>query len=160
MRSVGPPPKTLNQGIPFEWRGYEAGEGVMTFSGNWNRGILTFLDGGKITAQMNSDLCGKFSFSGAFKQRPRKSIVQQRKEVKAWKKEWRGINWTNYAIANKTRWGGWGGDEKFESAFESDTTAGHHKREDKLNLEDFLEGSDSDELECEDSDLSMSNIAF
>jgi hypothetical protein len=46
---------------------------------------------------MNGDLCGKFSFSGALQQRagkqiPRKSAVQQRKEVKAWKKEWRGIN--------------------------------------------------------------------
>ena len=57
----------------------------MTFM-ECNRGILTFLDGGKITAQMSGDLCGKFSFSGALQQRagkpiPRKSAVQQRKEV-------------------------------------------------------------------------------
>ena len=129
----------------------------MTFKDS-NRGILTFLDGGKITAQMNCDSCDKFSFSGAFKQRPRKSIVQQRNVVKEWKKEWRGVNRTNYEIANEARWGGWGGEEKDESAFESDTTAGHHKREHKLDLENFLEGSDSDEYE--DSDLSMSNVSF
>ena len=157
MRSVGPPPQSLNQGIPFEWRGYEAGEDVMTF-GDSNRGILTFLDGWKITAQMNGDLCSQFSFSGAIKQVPRKSIVQQRNKVKEWKKEWRGINWTNYAVLNKTSWGGWGGEEKEESAFESDTTAGHHKREHKLDLENFLEGSDSNE--DHDEDLSMSDSAF
>ena len=116
----------------------------MTFSDNSNRGILTFLDGGKITAQMSGDLCGKFSFSGALQQHvgkpiPRKSAVQQRKEVKAWKKEWRGINWTNYEVANKARWGGWGGEEADESAFESDTTAGHHERNYELNLENFLD---------------------
>ncbi|KIM35188.1 hypothetical protein M413DRAFT_20802 [Hebeloma cylindrosporum] len=126
MRSVGPPPNSPNQGIPFEWRGREAGEDVMTFSKS-NRGILTFLDGGKITAEMSGDLCSKFSFAGALQQRagkpiPRKSSIQQRKEVKAWKKEWRGINWTNYEVANKARWGGWGGEEENESPFESDTT--------------------------------------
>ena len=118
----------------------------MTFM-ECNRGILTFLDGGKITPQMSGDLCGKFSFSGALQQRagkpiPRKSAVQQRKEVKVWKKEWRGINWTNFEVANKARWGGWGGEEEIESAFESDTTAGRHKREHKINLENFLDGPD------------------
>lgn len=124
----------------------------MTFGDNSNRGILTFLDGGKITAQMTGDLCSKFSFSGALQQRagkpiPQKSAIQQRKEVKAWKKEWRGINSTNYEIANKARWGGWGGEEEDESAFESDTTAGHHEREHEVNLENFLEGHDSSEYD-------------
>lgn len=128
----------------------------MTFRDDVNRGILTFLDGGKITAQMSGDLCSKFSLSGALQQRegkpiPRKSAVQQHKEVRAWKRQWRGINWTNFEIANKARWGGWGGEEEDESAFESDTTAGHHKREHKLNLENFLEGPNSYEYE----DLSM-----
>ena len=115
----------------------------MTFS-ECNRGILTFLDGGKITAQMSGDLCGNFSFSGALQQRsgkpiPRKSSIQQRKEVKAWKKQWRRINWTNYEVANRARWSGWGGEEEDESAFESDTTAGHHRREHKIDLENFLD---------------------
>jgi len=94
----------------------------MTFS-ECNRGILTFLDGGRITAQMSGDLCGEFSFSGALQQRagkpiPRKSSIQQHKEVKAWKKQWRRINRTNYEVANRARWSGWGGEETDESAFE------------------------------------------
>ena len=116
----------------------------MMFS-NLNRGILTFLDGGRITAQMSGDFSTKFSFSGALQQHlgkpiPRKSTVQQRKEVRAWKKKWRGINWTNYEVANKARWGRWGGDKEDESVFESDTTDGDHKRKGKLNLENFFGG--------------------
>jgi hypothetical protein len=128
----------------------------MTFM-ECNRGILTFLDGGKIEAQMDGDLCGKFSFSGAraVQQRgpggkPRKSSTQQRKEVKAWKKQWRGINWTNHEVASKARWGGWGGEDEDESAFESDTTVGHHRREHKIDLENFLDDSDSHNYEDED----------
>ncbi|KAF8958492.1 hypothetical protein BDZ97DRAFT_1923668 [Flammula alnicola] len=153
MRSTEPPPDSLKVGIPFQWRGRETGENAMTFDKS-NRGDLAFLGGGKVEGSMDGHTyCGMFRFSGVLQTRggkvvPGKLEKRQHQEVKKWKEEWRSINGINYEVENTSRWGRWGGEEKQESAFESDTTVGHHRR-DQDRDENHSYGGSEDEDESE-----------
>jgi hypothetical protein len=128
IRSRSAPPGAFKVPIPFEWRGREDGENVMTF-GDDNKGFITFTSEGKVTATMGAGLCKDFTFSGQFRQVPKKADAEVRQAVTAWKSEWRNINWTNYEVENKSRWGGWGGEEREEKPFESDTTVGYDRHD-------------------------------
>ncbi|KAF9562443.1 hypothetical protein CPC08DRAFT_376607 [Agrocybe pediades] len=150
MRSVYavPPGGAVNADIPFEWRGCDQSEGQMTFDSS-NRCMLTFLGDGRLEGRMQGSFLGTVKLSGLLtttddqgKPVLAKSRKAQLEEVRKWKREWRGLNYHNYEVANKRRWGGWGGTEKDESAFESDTTDGHHKRDSKFNLERFVKDLD------------------
>ncbi|KAH9482262.1 hypothetical protein JR316_0004360 [Psilocybe cubensis] len=161
MRSLHPVPKYLNSEIFFEYRGYEAGEDTMTFSDD-NRAIVTFLPGGFFEGKINTECFGTFRIYGALKvQTPdgkpikRKSLAQQKQSVKSWKADFRSINYRNYEIAGKARWGGWGGDTQDDKAFESDTTDGHKKHE-EIDLNKFMK-KPMDDLNGEDGSESDSN---
>lgn len=157
MRSIYPVPSGggLNAEIPFEWRGREAGENQMSID-NSNRALFTFLEDGTLEGRMEGSFLETFKLYGLSmptdfrgNPTPQKSQAHQIKEVRSWKNEWRGLNYHNYEVENKARWGGWGGEGQDESAFESDTTDGHHKRESKINIEKFVKELNK-ELDDED----------
>ncbi|CAA7259316.1 unnamed protein product [Cyclocybe aegerita] len=163
MRSVGRAPTMLNEPVHVEWRGYDGESRSLsnTTFGPRNRAILAFLGNGRVKAEMMRFDCeGKFSFSGKFdKDETKKNAAKQKATVKKWKKQWREINKENQKSSNSMMYG-----SKFErcdeSAFESDTTDGHHRRKKEIDLEKFLEaddrdrGSDEGWSEEEDSDNS------
>jgi len=144
MRSIGPLPSITGGRAFVEWRGYEGGESEMAFS-KTNRGILRFYGNGHVQGNMRGGPCGSYYFEGTFDRTiPKKSESRQLDQVRRWKREWRGINHRNYEVKRKSRWGGWGGEEVNESAYESDTTNGDHAQE-EINFDEFESDSDWEE---------------
>lgn len=147
-------PRVTGEKVMTEWRGCEDGEGVMTFSDS-NCAILTFYGNGNVEGELRGDFCaGKAPFTGS-KDKSAKSLGKLRSQVKKLKTEFRSYNWHNYEVANKQRWGKWGGEERAESAYESDTSAGGHKRKRGLIFESGGKSDDS-----EDFDDESMNVAF
>lgn len=111
-----------NDTITFLWRGRdEGGEGETSFGKN-NIGSLTFLGGGKIKGKMGLNGVGDFTFTG--KRDPERNVVWSM-YAPEWKKAFRSVNQNNYDVANRRRWGGWGGEERDEAPADSDSDAGN-----------------------------------
>lgn len=152
MRSIHPAPNFLNTEVFFEWHGFESEEHIMSFDSD-NRAVITFLPGGLLEGKMCASFYGTFKLYGCRPVNPVTSTAKhQRKEVSSWKKTWRSINDHNYEVARVARWGKWGGEEKDDEAFASDTTAGKMKHSSKIDLQKFMKEPSSDNEDDEDED--------
>ncbi|KAJ4482600.1 hypothetical protein J3R30DRAFT_3286718 [Lentinula aciculospora] len=106
--------------VDFLWRGEEFGEGQSSF-GEDNKGYIVFLGDGRIKGNMQ--WMGTFDFAGKHDTEKSRNVVWV-KSIPHWKRVWRGYNWHNYEVANRARWGKWGGETRNEKAADSDTTTG------------------------------------
>jgi hypothetical protein len=107
----------------IKWRGYEQGEGQMTF-GNNNTGSITFSGGRprRVEGVLNGSFLsqGKATFAGTAVP----NMVVMDKALKDWKVKWRSINDRAYNAASRGRWGGWVEEPRAESPAPSDTSGG------------------------------------
>lgn len=76
MRSKTPPPTAVDDKVSYGWRGYESGENIMLY-GKDNKGVMTFLEDGKIKCRMKDGRLGKFRFIAHFDKRGVKSDNQR-----------------------------------------------------------------------------------
>ncbi|CAA7259313.1 unnamed protein product [Cyclocybe aegerita] len=137
MRSISKPPTAVNEEILIEWRGRELGEQAMLVN-EWNRGILVFLGEGKIQATIQGDEAN-YTFTGSLvPPGDQRTLVQQKRRVKAWKSEWRRYNWANEDAEQRARIGRKVVLYLEESPFESDTSTGDHRREEAIDTAHFL----------------------
>ncbi|KAJ3500177.1 hypothetical protein NLJ89_g9907 [Agrocybe chaxingu] len=141
MRSISKPPTSVTEEILIEWRGRELGEQAMLVN-EWNRGILVFLGEGKIQATIQGDEAN-YTFTGSLvPPGAQRTPVQQKRRVKAWKTEWRRYNWGNEDAEQRARIGRKVVLYLEESPFESDTSAGDHRREEAIDTAHFLMDDD------------------
>ncbi|PVH99868.1 hypothetical protein DM02DRAFT_413767 [Periconia macrospinosa] len=96
------PYSASNEQLPFQWRGREHGEDVMSF-GPSNTGWLVFHGGGRISGMINC--YGNAVFQGV---RISGNETRSERSSRSMREEWDGYNQREYDRENRARWGGSG----------------------------------------------------
>lgn len=115
-------PTSAGASISCYWRGEDAGSGETTFEKDVNTMVITFLGGGKMTAEMGSEF-GTFSLVGT--KRDSSSANKAKVHIEEWKDSWKSYNDESYAAASSSRWGGRNDDASQEE--NSDTDQEHEE---------------------------------
>ncbi|KAF8641292.1 hypothetical protein AX16_010071 [Volvariella volvacea WC 439] len=149
VRSVRGPPEAQNESCVVKWKGRDTNEGVMEFQDD-QTGFITFLPDGRIRGTLRHvGAAGDCMFHGMKTSNGSvEGNVDWKKEVKKWKREYRGINERSYGIANVRRWGRWKEDARPDPPADSDTSVDADGRD----------GDDSEEYGSGDEDGSWQPV--
>ncbi|KAF5366214.1 hypothetical protein D9758_005729 [Tetrapyrgos nigripes] len=113
--------------LSFKWRGRETGEGESSFE-DGNTGYIVFLGDGLIKGNLVWASWSNKGFGFSGRKRVMPSTAFPTKQIKSWKREYRGYNRGNYEAKSVSRWGKWAPEARPDSPENSDTSAGEDTR--------------------------------